>query len=190
MIPFFFIYILEANPDTCDAKKSDLTYSLRLTDDDELRNNLKLDINFPSDRQDVSNCFIHEPEEISALCDSRTQFPTISPIFDDEMESNKTQFINDKVFKLTVNDENKTAALSEKDDLIPMRRQSLQSLDELESDLSTNKYTDADVLNAVSVFSARASPVDKTNDALPEKQVNGKLEKFCHVSSFVFCRNF
>ncbi|XP_028391197.1 uncharacterized protein LOC114516044 [Dendronephthya gigantea] len=90
------------------------------------------------------------------------------------MEPNKTQFINDKVFKLTVNDGNQTPVPSEKNDLIK-RRQSLQSLDELESDLSTNKYcTDADVLKALSVFSERASPVNKTGDTPQEGQVNAR----------------
>ena len=82
-------------------------------------------------------------------------------MFDNKMASSTTQLINDKDLKLTVNDERKT--LTEQDDF-DGKMLSLQALDKLESDLSKNKYcTDADVLNALCVFSERASPVNNAD---------------------------
>ena len=131
------------------------------TQDEKIRGNVTSDLNFPTDKLGNCNHFIHEPEELSALYDSRLHFPIISPMFDNKMASSTTQLINDKDLKLTVNDERKT--LTEQDDF-DGKMLSLQALDKLESDLSKNKYcTDADVLNALCVFSERASPVNNAD---------------------------
>ena len=62
------------------------------------------------------------------------------------------------------------------------RTQSLQSLNELESDLSKNKYcTDADVLKAVCVFSPE-SPVKNTID---ERETTRKYWMFYQLKQAI-----
>ena len=130
------------------------------TNDEPLRKpDVTSDLRFSNDKLDDYNHFIHEPEELSALYDSRLHFPFISPVCD-KMASSPTQVINDKVLNLTVDGDEKVDVLQGKNGAIE-RKQSLHSLDELESDLCKNKYcTDADVLNAVCVFSGSTSPVN------------------------------
>ncbi len=126
------------------------------------------DLDFPTHKLGNCNNFIHEPEELSALYDSRRDFPIISPIFDNKMAS----FVNDEELNVAVNDEKRTLTSSGEDES-KKRKQSLQSLDELlESDLSKNKHcTDADVLNAVCVFSERTSPASNGKECTRKSMI-------------------
>ena len=168
-----------SNFDECEWKKS-LDLATPTTQDENTTSNAIYNLEFSTDKQ-ISGCnhFIHEPEELSALYDSRRDFPIISPIFNNKMASNTTQLMGDQDFKFTLNDEENPLRLNEEDDF-NKGKQSSQSLDELESDLRKNKHcTDADVLNALSVFSERASPVNPSErDFTPH---DGLLEKVCNI---------
>ena len=124
---------------------------------------------FSSDKVDSCNYFIHEPEELSALYDPRLHFPIISLTCPDNVmmaSSTVTQFINDTGVLHSA--EEKTPTTTTQDDSSEIE-ESLKALDDLETDLCQNKYcTDADVLNAVCVFSQRASPVNNAADLRKE----------------------
>lgn len=131
---------------------------------------------FASDKLDSCNHFIHEPEELSALYDPRLHFPITSLTCDKIMASSPiAQLINDKA-DLNPADEKTPTSTTEDSSLI---NESLKTLDELETDLCQNKYcTDADVLNAVCVFSQRTSPV---NSADLRQEITRKSAITCPV---------
>ena len=112
------------------------------------------------EKLDSCNHFIHEPEELFALYDSRLHFPTISLTYDNIMASSTiAQLTNDKEV-LNSADENTPTSTKDSSEI----NESLKALEDFETDLCQNKYcTDADVLNAVCVFSQRTSPVNSAD---------------------------
>ena len=102
------------------------------------------------------------------------------------MASNTTQLVGDQDFKFTINDEENPLTLNEEDDF-DKGKKSLQGLDELESDLRKNKHcTDADVLNALSVFSERASPVNALEREFTRKTF---IALFPFFVIYIYCFN-